>query len=377
MHLLKSLLRGLASASFKLGLVCLALLSVTVMVLGNSAPLKRALRNSKIYDNLIDNVISANTQDPQDVGSSSPLAELPVKQAAKTAFSPELIQSSTEQVIDSVYRWLEGKTAKPDFKLDFSAPKLRFATAAADNAAARSRVLPPCSLQQSRELASNDKIDAFSLPCLPAGLTADSIRNRVISDLANSKAFIKTPVITADSLPRDSQGKTVFDNVAQAPQIFHWLLIAPWILGGLTLLSGTLLVILYDERRRGLRAVSVILLGSGIFLLIGTLVLSFAFNQVNKPNSQLVRLVNSSELENSFLAILRSLNSTFSSKLLIFAATYLGLGAILLLALHFTKHETEPVNAMPQSQLDNNLPNGPVGQEPEKPAAPTHTLPEK
>lgn len=337
MRFLKSLLRGLASLGFKFGLMLLAVTTAAIVVFGTSSPLKKALSGSQIYDHIIDNLVttSKDSHNGSGSGSTTSLDELPVKQAAKTAFSPAFLQSSTEQVIDSVYLWLRGTIQKPNFRIDLSEPKHQFAVAAADNAVARARTLPACTLQQTRELARQD-IDPFHISCVPPGTDINLIRNKVISDLDNNQDFIKDPVITADNLAKDNQGKTIFDKLNHAPKIFHWFLLAPWVIGGVTLLSGAILLLLHDEKRRGLRAMGGVLLGSGVFLLISTWILNYAFNQVNKPGGRLGKLAKN-DLQNNLLAVIHSLTRVLSNKLFMFGIVYACIGAVVLLILRLTR----------------------------------------
>ncbi len=322
------------------------------MVFGSSAAVKKALRGSGIYNNFVDTLTSQSKDigvSQSDTTSSGLLVQPQVKQAAKTAFSPAILQSSSEQIIDSMYGWLRGNSAKPDFRIDLSQPKQRFAELAADNAAARAQQLPACSLQQLRELA-NSTPDPFNVPCLPSGYNISTIRNKVVEDLATNQEFLKDPVITADSLPKDSQGKSVFDQASGMPKIFHWLLLAPWIIGGFTVLTGGGLVLLYDEKRRGLHTIGVSLLGSGVFLLISTLVLSYAFKQVSQPSGQFGKLV-ANDFQHTLLGVLQVLSSAFNRKLYLFGAAYIASGAAILIILRFTRPKIE--KPKPQTTIDS------------------------
>lgn len=338
MRFIRSLLRGLASSGFKLGLVLLALTAALAMVLGTPGAIKQALRDSKAYDQLVDGLISDGTRIGNDTenGQTTELnVNTPqVRQAAKSAFSPAMLQSSSEQIIDSVYTWLDGKSQKPDFRIDLTEPKQRFAQSMGDYAAERAATLPVCNLQQLRELAASQEIDPFNVPCLPPGYTTASARDKVVSDLINSRDFLKDPVLTADNLPKDEQGRSVFENLSEAPRIFHWLKLAPWLIGGLCLLFALLIMGLHDDKGRGFRSIGVTLLGSGLFLVLGTALYSFAFNRANQPHGQLGKAI-TTDLQGSLLSVLRSLNNALSTKIFFFGGAYILLGAAALLYLHF------------------------------------------
>lgn len=341
----------MASLFLKLGLINLALVSVFVAVFGTPTALKRALNDSGVYNNVTDNVINLSEQEGTDKepGSNMSLAAPQIKQAATTAFGPDLIRQSTEQIIDGTYSWLLGKTEKPDFKIDLSQAKLRFATAAGDNAAARARQLPACSLQQTRELAANGGADPFSLPCYPPGVDVSLVKNKVISDLANNDNFLKDPVITADSLPRDQQGKPLHETFSNAPQIFQWLLRAPLIIGGLTLIAGLLLITLHRDKRKGFRSVSITMLGSGIFLLAITWIFGLIVGQAIQSTGNMQTMVLNG-MGNNYLEIVRALTKVLSNKLMVFGLAYGGLGIVLLLILRIYKPKPSVPEPQPYSE---------------------------
>ncbi|HUP26158.1 MAG TPA: hypothetical protein VM124_00750 [Candidatus Limnocylindrales bacterium] len=339
MELLKSLLRGLASAGLKLGLVLLAFTSALVMVFSTSAGVKQALRSSQVYDAAIDGIISetAQSQDtPNEQAARITAQEPQIKQAAKTAFTPAVIQNSSEQIIDGLYGWLRSGSDKPDFRVDLTDAKQQFAEALADSAIDRAQHLPACTLQQARELAATT-IDPFSVPCVPPGYNLGALRTKVVSDIANNQEFLKNPVITADSFPKDNQGRSVFQSASQAPATFQLLLKAPWIIAGLTALFGVMLLTLHRDKRRGLRSIALTLLGSGVFLLVASLLFNYAFKSVSQPKAPQNINVLQQPLWHAFL----SLQNSVTNKLLWFGGIYTVLGVLGLLTLHFNNRVQE------------------------------------
>jgi hypothetical protein len=110
---------GLGSSFFKILLLFTATVMAIVVVFGNPKPLKTSLSDSKVYDTLVENALKSmeSPNKPKEgQGDGISLAQPEVKQAVKQAFTPALLQSSTEQIIDGVYRWLDSKSTEPDFR---------------------------------------------------------------------------------------------------------------------------------------------------------------------------------------------------------------------------------------------------------------------
>ncbi len=352
MRFLKSLLRGLASAGLKLGLIFLALTLALVMVFGTSAMFKQALRSSHIYDTPIDTIVNAQAKNKTIANQTTEgtIPESLIKQAAMVAFTPALLQSSSEQIIDGFYGWLRTNSAKPDFRVDLSDAKQRFTEAAANSAVERAQQLPSCTLQQIHEL-NGSTIDPFNVPCRPVGYDSSTLRAEAVMQIASNQDFLKDPVITADSFPKDSQGKSVFEKTTQAPRIFHWLLLMPWIMGSLTVLSILLLIILHDNKQHGLKSVAIALLAGGMVLLITTALSIYIFNRISQPGGQIGRQFTTG-VQHSLLEVIRTLNNALNTRLLWFGGTYVVLGTMILLTLHFyRKLQIQP--ASPNSQISD------------------------
>jgi hypothetical protein len=338
----KRFLLGLTSSAFKILLLSTALVAAIVLVFGNPTQLKSSLDESKAYDTLVDNILKASQKQMNEQGNDLPLDRPEIRQAATSAFSPELLQKSAEQIIDGSYGWLNGSSPTPTFRIDLSSAKQQFAQALGDYAANRVQSLPPCTLDQLRELANTD-IDPFNVPCAPPTITPAQAREEVVHNLSTNQDFLSNPVLTADNLPRNENGKTVFEEAQQIPKIFQWARRAGWILGILTVLIGLGLIFFRHDKRRGVRMVGMSLLGTGIFLLVSTLLINYLFNQANKPGGQLAHLSNKSEFQATLTAFISSINRALNHTILRFAITYTVLGAIALGALWYTgRKQPEP-----------------------------------
>ena len=331
--MLKKFSRGILAFILKLGLFTFAIVTAFVLVMGTSAQLKLALKKSGVYDNFIDNVL-ASAHAENDQGESLDLNRPEIKSAVKAAFSPELVQASTENIVDGTYHWLNGRVPSPDFRVDLSGTKQNLANSLGDLVVNRAKTLPRCTLLQARQLQATG-IDAFTVPCVPFGFDINSLRGQVANSVNSNEGFLSKPVVTADTLFKNDQGQNPFQQ-SQAPLIFHWLKWAPYIVGFLTVASGIGLVMLYDSRRRGLRNVSIILVGTGIVLLASIWLLNYLFSQIRRPGSSLAKTAGN-DLQKSLINVIQLLNKAINHKILVFSASYIVIGAGTLIVLHYTK----------------------------------------
>lgn len=334
MELLKSLVRGLMSAGLRLGLIAFAVTLAIVMVFGNPDALKQALSRSGAYDNLIEQAVQENYDKTGDNAglTSAAITNQQLAQAAKTTFTPAVISDSANQIIDGFYAWLRGEVPEPNFRIDLSDEKRRFIETLANSAADRARQMPACSLKQLRDLA-NSPPDPLDLPCLPPGYDIDRLRENAVLELSQSGEFLKNPVITAEVLPKNSQGQPIFGRSSAAPQIYNWLVMSPWIIALLSLMAAGGLILLHSDKRRAYKSVAATLLTSGIFLVGVAALYSLVFRQEFRVNY----LNNADTFQRPIFEALVNLQSAVSGKVLWIGGIYTILGILGLLALHFNK----------------------------------------
>lgn len=188
-----------------------ATLAAFVWTFGTPNPLKQALNDSKVYEVLGEMFTKpATTQE---------LANTPeVQQATKAAVTPDAAKQATEQFIDGTYHWLDGKTNKPDFKVDLTVPVSNFQNTLSELAKARLQSLPACTVAQLEQI-NPDTITVESLPCLPPGVSIDQLTQQSIGQATANNKFLQNPILTADSLPKDTNGQTAFDRAKALPDI--------------------------------------------------------------------------------------------------------------------------------------------------------------
>ena len=349
---------------------------------GNPGRVKQIIADSGVYNNLIP---AALDQAEQKAGNSNgvSLADPAVKTAAEDAFSPQFIKSSSENIIDGIYHWLDGKAPQPDFKIDLSGKKTDFAVLVADHAKQVASGLPRCSLAQTQALAvQGGSLDVFNVQCLPLGVTPDSAAAQVKSELLNNKDFLKDPVITADSLKSNSsdcvkanQTCTVTNDstpvfqkepIKHFPDVYQWAKRSPLILSILAILCATAIVFLSRSWQLGLRHAGIVVLIVGAVMLIFAYALNHVTTNTLIPKIKIDNAVLQTDLKKLAADLVRQVNNNYT----LFGGIYVvvGAGAIIGSELHRRKHAPAPAHAHTPEKGEHETSSEPAQTEnPHKP----------
>lgn len=327
----KKFLLVISSGLLKLTLFTLAIIGAVLFVFGTPEGAKKALNDSGLYDNAVDSVLEATAKEAKkESGDVLPLDDPAIQSAVKDAVPPELLKDSSEVIIASLYDWLNGKTEKPEFAIDLNETKTKLVDGIAGAAQSRYEGLPVCTLEQLQSVGTD--VDPFNAPCQVPGLASSSIAERVRQELLTNNEFLKDTVITADNLPKDEQGNGIADNFSAVPGIFGLIKSLPLLLGFVSLLLAVAVMFLSESKRIGLRRIGITLVGTGIFLLIGSLIGILLFDQANKPG-KLVQEGN--EYNANIIKGLQSLFDGLNQGLMRYYIAYIILGTGILLTLWY------------------------------------------
>lgn len=326
----------LAAFGFSTSILLLAVTAPAVMVFGTPDTLKKSLRDSGAYD-------AASRQLAEKAGDAAtsrqdlPIDKESVSQAAAETFSPKTIETNAEKVIEGTYNWLDGKTATPEFNVDLQPYVNNFTQTLNDRLVQQAQVLPVCSPEQLRQVDPNN-IDVFKLQCLPPGVTLDMVKGQISAETAkSSQEFLENPNITADTLPKNSEGQTVAEQASNLPTIYQWLKKTPMIFGFLALLFAVAVTLLaMPEWRASIRKLGRSLLVTGLVLLVLTGLVRLLFTYLTRPGGLGEKLAGD-ELKDVALAFATSLERAYDSKLLLFGASYAIAGLFALIVLRFLK----------------------------------------
>lgn len=307
---------------FVLLLFGLAINTGLLRVVTNPAVVKNILSTSGIYDTVVPGLLDEAKQISSS-GGEVPLTDEIVRAAAIKTFSPDFVKQNTEAVLDSIYYWLDGNTPLPDFQIDLSAIKAKFAANVGDAVEARLTALPACTSSSASTLTTKDPLQAT---CLPAGMDPAAEAATVKQNILNGTGFIDRPVITADTLKGSGDTQSLFTNqFKDVPQAYQKIKATPIILSILTLLLMAAIVLLSSTKRKGLHRVGVML------LVVGLLMLAFSYG-LNKGTNQALKQVSlgNAVLEDKTNVLITQIVQEVDKTYWMFGAAYtvLGIGAI-------------------------------------------------
>lgn len=326
-----------SSGLLKITLLSFALAGAGWMVFGTPNKIKQAADDSGLYSSAVDSVLETTKKQALKDNAQLPLDQPELIAAAKNAFPPELLSKNSESIINGFYNWLKSDTKTPQFSVDLTEAKQSFANGIGDYAVKRYEALPPCSSAQLRTM--NTDVDAFSVDCRPPGLLSSTVREQVQSQILNSGEFLGDTTFTADDLPKAENGKTFAENMSVAPTAFNAFRLMPWVLGLLGLLFASGVLFLSKDKRQGLKTIAVTLVGTGIFLMLGSLLINFLFNKMNQPKDAFGA---------SVASVAKTLTADYNTALMRFYIVYIALGVAVLIALKLKSHGTTAVATKPK-----------------------------
>ena len=259
MHIFRSLFYRLATSLLPVTLfgfgVCLSMM----LVFANPTFVKGAVRDSGLYNVLVDDLF---LQNQSVLGTSISVQDSGVRDAVARAFTPQLLQSTGDHIIDGTYAWLRGETATPQFNVDLTGAKTQAAENVATYAANRAAGLPVCTTAQTRQLYASG-LNLYNLSCRPATLTTQSIHDNVRSSLLTSSDFFNGAFISASSIT-DANGQPLYARLSFIPALYQWIIRGVWILGIIAAVSLAGVMLLHTTRRGGIKQGSVTVLTVGV-----------------------------------------------------------------------------------------------------------------
>lgn len=269
MQILKRGLLIIVVPIFTFLLFSIATTSLLVKQAGSPEPVKKLVADSGIYNSVVKGLLDESGA-VNNNGNEVSLDNAIVKNAAEKAFSPEFIQSSTENVIDSVYRWLDGSTPEPDFRIDLASVKTAFANNISSELTTKLASLPACT-------STPADFDALNAECLPVGITPAAATSEVRDDILKGQGFLDHPVITPESIKKEGVSQSVFTNqLKDAPKAFQTLKSAPILLGVLSLVFALMVIFLSSNILAGFKKVGFSLISVGILMLVLGLTINWA-----------------------------------------------------------------------------------------------------
>jgi hypothetical protein len=285
-------------------------------VAGSPNPVKKLLAVSGLYKSVVTSALD-QAKNSSDDGGGIPLGDPAIKQAAQESFSPQVVQQSSEKVIDGIYNWLGGRAASPDFNVDLTSAKNTFAEKVGQIAKDRVSKLPACT-------ATPANTDPFSATCLPRGVTPDQVGQQAKQDVLTGQGFLEHPNITASSFKGENSNQSVFEqkNAKDFPKQYQRVKKTPYILIILSLLTIAAIIFLSANRRKGIRHVGITLITTGIIMLVFAWALNSALTRNIVPKIQLDNKVLQADVQKLAAAIVHDLTHNYT----LFGIVYAVLG---------------------------------------------------
>jgi hypothetical protein len=119
MQFLRKMLLVLVAAALPFLLFATAFDFGIYNVVGKPKPVKKILSDSGIYGSVVSQALN-QAKTTSNGTSQVSLLDPEIKKAAEESFNPQVVQTSSEKVIDGIYDWLGGKSAQPDISVDLS-----------------------------------------------------------------------------------------------------------------------------------------------------------------------------------------------------------------------------------------------------------------
>jgi hypothetical protein len=292
-----------------------------LQVVGSPTPVKKILSDSGIYSSVVSSALD-QAKTSSNGSTEVSLIDPAIKKAAEESFSPQVVQHSSEQAIDGIFDWLNGKSAQPDFNIDLTSVKSGFAEKVGQAAQAKAATLPKCT-------SAPTTTDPFGITCLPPGITPAQVGEQAKNDVLNGQGFLEHPNITANSIKNDTTGQSVFDSskLKDAPKRYQLFKKTPYILLCLVVLTILAIVFLSTSRRKGLRHVAV------AFAFVGLFMLAFAWGLNRVVSQNVIPQINldNKVLQSNVRILASDVVHSVDQNYWIFGIAYASVGIVVLL----------------------------------------------
>lgn len=352
MDVLRKLGLGLAVTIFTVSSLALAFFAGLYTIANSPQTLENALSGSALFTQLQQTVVAqASSSLPDDPG---------VQAALRQAVSPTFLQHSSQQLVANIYSWAQGTTPTPSFGVNISSVKTSFADNITTYLQQKLATLPPCT---ERITPPESLDDILALTCLPPSITPEIIASTARQDVLNSNLLGVDNTVDVSNEIGSSPGKTLTEQLAIIPQLYHLYLISLYILPVILLLCSLAIVFLSATKRGGIKRVAWLYISTGIVSGI-TAVGSVWLLGI------LASLLGSTTTPGEVLTLIQTLASDIRQWWLIVSGVYIVLGIMLLIVIRLTRpklHAPRPENTQ-DAKIAEELPPHPADelQKPER-----------
>ncbi len=332
MNTLRRLGLTLSVLLFSLAISTFAAIVSIYFVFENPDNLKQALNSSGIYSTVAKNVLS---EQASAASSELPINDPTVQSSLDKALPPQYIQSSSEQAIDGIYKWVKGETASPEFSIDLAPVKSSFTNNLLASVQQKLATLPQCTQYSASPTSLQEVLD---LSCLPRGVTAETINENMKREIDGNALFADTPAITGSTL-KDSQGQPITDSLAILPALHTYFIVLLYVLPVVAALLAVAIIFLSETKRAGAKKLAWTLISTGltavVFALLGVWALQAGTSLLASDTPG---------IQDKLLAVFAVLAVDLRTWWIGIGAGYTIAGIVILITLRFTR--PEPTLAM-------------------------------
>lgn len=242
-------------------------------VFGNIDVIKSALARSGIYQTLVSDVLEQDQRQQSASRDMLPLDRPEVQHIIKTAASPDLLQSKTENALDATYAWMRGETPSLEFNLETTDIKTNLANGLEQYAAQRIASLPVCPAEE----ADSARNDPFNATCRPGGADISQLAAEAKSDFWENWA-IPNGTFSANEIKVNGD-KTLAQKLKGVPSVYQRISWSIYGSGTLALLLSAGVVFFSANWRSGLKKASIILVVVGTVTIAVSALISVGMSQ--------------------------------------------------------------------------------------------------
>ena len=264
MNTLRRLGLTLSVLLFSLAISTFAAIVSIYFVFENPDNLKHALSSSGLYSIVAKNVLNEQAS----ASSTLPLSDPTIQDSLDKALPPQYIQTSSEQAIDGIYKWVKGETPSPEFSIDLAPVKSNFTNNLLTSVQQKLASLPQCAQYSAPPTSLQEVLD---LSCLPRGVTAETINENMKREVDNNAIFADTPAITGSTL-KDPQGQPITDSLAILPALHTYFVILLYVLPVVTVLLAVAIIFLSETKRAGAKKLAWTLISTGLTAVVLSLI---------------------------------------------------------------------------------------------------------
>jgi hypothetical protein len=329
MHFVRSAVIFVLTTLLPSLLIATVLSAVLWQVFGSRERLSDTIERTGVYDAYLPIFEEPRDTEPRD--NSVPMDEAARREISQKALTPDFRRDQVETFINGTYDWLEEKTAKPAFTLEFSALKTNLANALGDYGEERVAGLPVCPSN-----AQTSEVDAFSISCRPPNLSASAIGEEIRQDFVSSDDFLQDTSVDASEIGKDEEGKSTFDRLSELPQVFKLLRVSQIALPLITVFVAAGIVLISNDRLRSLRRIGLVMLVIGGFMLLATFFTRTGMERVRSAALNAQADARGKAYASVVVDIFEELAVTAGKVGRIYGGAYAAIGAIALVsAVHF------------------------------------------